>query len=61
MPAFEILIESESGSKTIKVTEVDGPRHALQVLREKYPFRCWRVINMAAIAGAPANKTPNGK
>ena len=48
--AYSIVIESRDGIKTVKILDVDGVAHAISVLRDKYSFDQWRVVNIAAVA-----------
>lgn len=59
--AFNVVIESLDGIKTVEIVDVDGVAHAISVLRDKYSFDEWRVVNIAAVgmsstcvSGAPS-------
>ena len=44
---YSFLLEGESGIQSVKVREVDSIQHALLIVRKKYPFADWRIINVA--------------
>ena len=47
MPNYQILLESKKSVHTCNVNNADGIRHALHIVREKFKFEEWRVINIA--------------
>ena len=49
MNSYRVLLESEQGIKSVRVTDVDGVKHALLLVRLKYPFSEWRVVNIAEV------------
>ena len=51
--SYSIVIESRDGIKTVDIVDVDGVAHAMSVLRDKYSFDEWRVVNIAAVAMSP--------
>ena len=46
---YSFTIESEDEIKTVQVEAVYGLADARLLLREKYPFDQWRIINVAAV------------
>jgi len=44
---YSFVLENENGPRTVKVTRVSSLEHALFVVRKKYSFKEWRVINVA--------------
>ncbi len=44
------MVESETGSRTVTISSVDGVHHAIHLLRQTYPFSDWRIINVASVA-----------
>ena len=49
---YRILIESAHEIKYVQVRDVEGVKRALMLLREKYSFEDWRVVNMALTSEA---------
>ena len=49
MSSYRVLLESEQGIKSVRVSEVDGVKHAILLIRLKYPFSEWRVVNIAEV------------
>ena len=49
MAAFQFTLESRKGVKDVKVQRTDGLGHACMILREKYSFEEYRIINVAAL------------
>ena len=47
MPDYRFTIESEQKIKTVAITSVDGVAHARDILRAKYKFSSWRIVNIA--------------
>ena len=51
--AYSIVYESRDGIKTVEILDVDSVAHGMSVLRNKYSFDEWRVVNIAAVAMSP--------
>ena len=49
MAAFTFTIESRDSIQSVKVRKTDGLRHARMILRKKYSFDEWRIVNIAAL------------
>lgn len=47
---YKITIESEFESMDVYVEDVDSVNYALAVLRRKYAYKEWRVVNIALSA-----------
>ena len=47
MRAYQILLESKAGLKTIDISSVTDPEMALKLARKRYSFDEWRVINLS--------------
>lgn len=47
--AYTVVIESEDQILTVHIDQVCGLAHARDVLRKKYPFNQWRIVNIAAV------------
>ena len=46
---FSVTIESVDEIRTVTIQCVYGLADAREILREKYPFDQWRIINIAAM------------
>ena len=46
---YEVTIESENDLKSVSISKVSGLDHARLILRQKYPFKEWRIVNIAAV------------
>ena len=46
---FTITIESKDEIIIVEIGRVEGLTDACRVLRQKYPFDQWRIINVAAV------------
>ena len=49
MASFTFTIESRVGVKDVEVRHTDGVGHACLILRKKYGFDDWRIVNVAAL------------
>ena len=56
MKSFNVLIESRDELKTVRVFDCEGIGHAREVLRKKYSFDEWRIVNIAERSGIPADE-----
>ena len=50
---YSFTVESEDEIKTVQVEAVYGLGDAREVLRQKYPYEQWRIINIAAVPELP--------
>lgn len=46
MRAYQILLESQAGVKSIDISAVQDEDQALKLARKKYSFAEWRVIQL---------------
>ena len=49
LAAFTFTIESRDSIQSVKVHKTDGLRHTRMILRKKYSFDEWRIVNIAAL------------
>ena len=47
MPHYRFTLESESEIQLVNVNDSQGLVHARQVVRKHFPFKDWRIINIA--------------
>ena len=50
---YSFTVESADEIKTVQVEAVYGLADARRLLREKYPYEQWRIINIAAVPELP--------
>ena len=46
MRAYQILLESPKGLKTIDISSVTDQDMAVKLARKKYPFEEWRMVQL---------------
>ena len=44
---YQFTIESEEGLQLVKVDHAKGLEQACKVLRKLFPFKEWRIVNIA--------------
>lgn len=49
MADYSFVLENVDGPQRVSVIDVDSLEHALLVVRKKYSFEEWRVINVAEV------------
>ena len=47
MPHYRVTLESESELQYVNVNDCEGISHARQIVRKHFPFKEWRIINIA--------------
>ena len=47
MPHYRFVLESEDGIQNINVNDAKSFEHALKFVRNYFPFKQWRIINVA--------------
>ena len=53
---YRIIVESADELRTVNIRMCTGIDHARLILRQKYPFKDWRIVNMAEMPDIPADE-----
>ena len=53
---YKFVIEAAHDFRTITIKNVTGIDHARLIVRQKYPFKDWRIVNIAELPDMPADE-----
>ena len=53
---YRILIETVHDFRAITISRATGIDHARLILRQKYPFKDWRIVNIAEMPDIPIDE-----
>ena len=53
---YRILIETVDDFRAITIGKATGIDHAWLILRQKYPFKDWRIVNIAEMPDIPVDE-----
>ena len=53
---YRFLVETADDFRAITISRATGIDHARMILRQKYPFKDWRIVNIAEMPDIPIDE-----